>query len=125
MGVYKHNAIRNEIGIDGKVEWGDERPPTIPKARSRTLPNEERAFLEQSVPHPERYEKMQTRLDDAAMEMAFELSKELGNGGVDPEVVKRCLLREWNNHWVEGENYEGLADSSNGKVYFGMRILLV
>jgi len=100
MGVYTPNQIRREIGMDGSVEWGDERPPTIPKARSRTLPNEERAFLEDAMPHPERYEKMQSRLDDAAMEIAFELGKDMGNGGVDPAIIKRCLMREWDKYWT-------------------------
>jgi len=109
MGVSTPNEIRQELGIDGKTEWGDERPPTMPTARSKTLPNEERAFLEASLPHPERYdestEKVYNRLDDAASEIAFELNSELsdksnGDNRITEAMIKDCLLKEWHNNWV-------------------------
>jgi HK97 family phage portal protein len=116
MGVKTPNDIRRDLGEDGKVDWGDDKPPTIPTARSRTLPNDERAFLEDALPHPERYqedvndnsskeEKMLSRVDNAASEIAYELNKELGDSSngdrnVSETLVKDCLLKEWYSCWL-------------------------
>lgn len=87
-GVLLGNEIRNEIGIDGETEWGNKPPPTIPYARSRTLPNEERKFLEDSLPHPERY------VETIADNVADRLENENGNGQVSSELIKRILSEE-------------------------------
>jgi len=86
VGAYTANDIRSKLGEDGKKPWGDNPPPTIPRARTSHLTNEERSSVETNIPHPERY------VDTFAENLSERMVK--SNGGLNKEVAKSIIVDE-------------------------------
>jgi len=86
MGSKTANEIRREIGMSGKVLWGDDMPPTLGVNRSAQmgLPNNERADFEDSINHPENY------VDQLSNKLYNKISD---NGGrdLDADYVKEMI----------------------------------
>lgn len=88
-GAYTANDIRDKLGEDGKVPWGDRPPASVPKARTSHVSNEERETMEQNIPHPEQY--VDTLADNIAEKMKSE------NGDLSKDIARSIVLDELQN----------------------------
>lgn len=82
LGAVTSNEVREETGRSGKLDWGDEPPPSIPFSRSKYVGNEERLFTDNIQPHPE-----------SVNDLAEGLASKLSNNG-NKKLIKSVIVNE-------------------------------